>query len=73
MIVCHLGIDIESINIVQVFLDRTFVLKITNLVKHTVQLIVVAIVLPDDVLNFFLGSIPASISFPLFEYFTFDV
>ena len=47
----HLGIDIESIDIVQVFLDITWLLEITYLVKSPVHLIVVAIALANVVLN----------------------
>ena len=49
--VSRLGIDIKSINIVQVFLDCTCLLEITYLVKSPVQLVVVAIVLPNGILD----------------------
>ena len=49
VVVGHLGIDIKSIDIVQVLLDSTCLLEITYLVKSPVWLIVVTIVLPDGV------------------------
>ena len=33
VVICHLGIDIESIDIIQVFLDSTCLFEITALVK----------------------------------------
>ena len=36
VVICHLGIDIESIDIVQLFLHSTCLLKITDLVKSPV-------------------------------------
>ena len=36
MVVCYLGIEIESIDIVQVFLHYTCLFEITNLVKSPV-------------------------------------
>ena len=47
VMVGHLGIDFESINIIQVFLNSTYLFKITDLVKSPVWLIVVAIVFPN--------------------------
>ena len=71
MVVCHVGINIKSIDIVQVFLDSTCLLEIADLVKSPVRLIVVAIVLPDGVLDLFPSSMPMSICFPLFQSFFF--
>ena len=36
VVICYLGIDIESINIVQVFLNSTCLFKITNLIESLV-------------------------------------
>ena len=66
VMVSHLGIDIESIDIIQVFLDSTCLVGIPNLVKSPVWLVVVTILFPDSVFNLFPGSIPVPISFPPF-------
>ena len=71
VMVSHIGIDIASIDIVQVFQDTTGLLEITNLVESPVRLIGVAIVCPNGVPDFLPGSIPVLISFPLFQSFTF--
>ena len=63
MVVCYLDIDIESINIVQVFLDSTCLLEITDLIESPVSLILVAIVLADGVFNLIPGGIPVPICF----------
>ena len=73
VMVSHLRIDIESIDIIQVFLHSTCLLEITNLVESPVQLIVVTIVFSNGVLDFLLGNIPMSISFPPFQCFAFHV
>lgn len=49
----HFGIDIKSIDIVQVLLNRTYLLEITDIVKSSIWLIVVAIVFPNCLLDFF--------------------
>ena len=71
LVICHLGTHIESIDIIQVFLHSTCVLEITYVVKSPVWLIVVAIVFPNGVLDFFSGNIPVAVSFPPFQCFTF--
>ena len=53
VMVCYLGIDIASIDMVQVFLYSTSLLEITYLVKSPVWLKVVTIVLSDGILDFF--------------------
>ena len=65
--VSHLAIDIESINIVDVFLDSTCLLEIIELIESPVQLIVVAIVLSNGILKFFTGIKPILIRFPQFQ------
>ena len=65
MVVCHVGINIKSIDIVQVFLDSTCLLDVTDFIKSPVWRTVVAIVVPDSALNLFPGIIPVSICFPL--------
>ena len=52
MVVGHLGIDIESIDIVHVFLHSTCLLEIPDLVKSPVRLIVVTILFPNGVRDF---------------------
>ena len=39
MMVCHFSKDIESINIIQVFLDRTCLYEITDSVKSPIWLV----------------------------------
>ena len=72
VVVSHLGTDIESIDIVLVFLDSTCLSVITYLIKSPVLLAVVALVFPDGVLNLFSGIIPLSVSAPLFQRFSID-
>ena len=65
--VCHLEIDITSIDIVQVFLDSTCLPEIYDSVKSSVQLIVLAIPFPDSILNIFLIIISVPVCIPLFQ------
>ena len=53
IIVCHLGIDIESINIIHVFLDSTCLFEIMELVENLLWLVVVTIVFPNSMLHLF--------------------
>ena len=69
--VSHLGIDIESIDIIQVFLDSTCLLEITYLVKSPVWLIVVTRVLPNGVLDLFPSIAPMHVRLPPFQGITF--
>ena len=66
MMVSHLGIDIKSINIVQVFLDSTCLLEITDLNKSPVPLVIVATVLPNSVLDLLPSIEPMLVGFPPF-------
>ena len=66
VVVSHFNIDIKSIDIIQVFLDSTCLLAITYLVKSPVRLVLVAIVLPNGVLEFFPSIEPMLVIFPLF-------
>ena len=67
VMVSHLGIDIESIDIVQVFLHSTSLLEITDLVKIPVQLVMVAIVFLDGILNLFPSIEPMLVRLPPFQ------
>ena len=73
VVVGYLGIDIESIYVVQVCLNSTCLLKITDLVNSPIRLVVVAIIFPNDILDLPSSSIPVPISFPLCQYFTFRI
>ena len=53
-------------DIIEVFLDSTCLLEIIKLVESPVQLIVVAIVVPNGFLTFFLSIKPMHVGFPLF-------
>ena len=67
LVVRHLSIDIESINIVQAFLDIPCLLEIAYLVKYPMQLKKVAIVLPNSILDLFPNIEPTLVNFPLFQ------
>ena len=67
VMVSHLGIDIESIDVVRVFLDSTCLLPITDLVETSVRLTVVNIVFPNSILDFLPCGIPVSTSFEPFQ------
>ena len=71
-IVCHLGIDIESINIIQVFSNSTCLFEITDLVQSPMWLIVGMIVFLDGVLDGFPGIIPMSATLPAFVLCSFS-
>ena len=71
VMISHLGIDIKSIDIVQVFLDSTCLFEISNLIKSPVWLIVVTIVLPNGFLDFFSSIEPMLIGFLLFQCVSF--
>ena len=73
VVVSHLGIDMESINITQVFLDSTCLFEITDLVESSVWLIMVTILLPNGVLDLFPSIIPVCISFPTLQCFSFHI
>ena len=71
VVVCLLGIDIESIDMVQVFLNSNCFFEIADFVKSLVWLAMVAIGFPNSILDLFLGSIPVLFSFPPFQRFLF--
>ena len=73
MVVSHIGMDIKSINIVQVFLDSTCFYGITDHVESPIWLVVVPIVPRDTAFNNFSGIVPVPVSFPLSQPFTFCV
>ena len=67
VVVKHLDIGIESIDIVKVFLNSTHLPEITNLVERPVWLVVVAIVLSNCVFNLFPAGTPVLAGFPPFQ------
>ena len=71
LIVSHLSIDIESIDIIQVFLDSTCLLEITDLIKSPVWLAMVDIVFPYGIPNLFPDSILVTIYVsPLLHFYS---
>ena len=66
VIVLHLDIDIESIDIVKVSVNSIFLFEIPDLVKTPVWLVMVVIVFPYSLFDLFPAGIPVSISFPQF-------
>ena len=71
MVVGHLGIDIESIDIVQVFLHSSCLLEIADLVKSSVRLIMVTIVFPNGVCDFSPSVKPMLVRLPPFQRISF--
>ena len=71
VVVRHLGIDIESIDIIQVFLYSTCLFEITYLVKSPVWLIVVAIVFPNGDCDFHPSIEPMLVRLPLVQRISF--
>ena len=71
VVVSHLTIDIKSIDIIQVFLDSTCLFEITYLVKSPVQLIMVAIVLPNGGRDFSPSIEHMLVRFPPFQRISF--
>ena len=63
-VACDLGVDIESINIVPVFLHTTCVLAITDLGKSLVWLVMVDIVFSNGILILFPSIEPELVGFP---------
>ena len=70
-IVSHLSVDIESIDIVQLFLDSTCLFEITYLVKRPALFIVVTIVLPNGVLELFPNIESILVRLPPFQSISF--
>ena len=66
VLVGHLGINIESIDSVQVFLDGTCLLEITDLVKSLVQLVEVTITFSNGIFHLFPSIKPMLMGFPSF-------
>ena len=71
MMIRQLDIDIESIDIVQVFLHSTCLLEIPDFIKSPVQLVVVPIDLPNGIFNLLPGAIPVPISLPSLPHYSF--
>ena len=67
VMVNHLGIDIDFIDIIQVFLYSTGLFEISYLIKTPVWLTVVPIVLPDSIFNLLPSIEPILVSFPPFQ------
>ena len=72
MMVCHFGIDIESIDIIQLLLDSTCLSESTDLVESPVWLVVVAIIFSNGVLDLFPGLKPVYIRLPSFQCVSFS-
>ena len=73
VVVGHLSIGMKYIDIVQGFLDSSCLLEITNLVKSPVWLVIVTIVLPNGVLDFFLSYEPMLVILPPFQCICFCI
>ena len=73
LIVHHLGIDIVSIDIMQVFLDSTWVPEIPDVVESPVQLAKVAIAFPNGILDLFSSIEPIFVRFLPFQQICFCV
>ena len=71
VMVSQLGVDIESIDIVQGFLDSTCLFEITYLIKSPVWLIMVAIVFPNGGRDFSPSIQPMLVRFPPFQRISF--
>ena len=73
VMVSHLSIDSESINIIQLFLDSTCLFEITYLVKSPVWLIVVTIVHLNGVLDLFTSIELMLVRLPPFQRISLGV
>ena len=71
VMVTHLGIDIESIDIVLVFSDCACLSEIPEFIESPIWLVVVIMVLSYGVLYCFLSIIPSPVSLPPFQHFCF--
>ena len=71
VMVSPLDIDIESINIIQVFLESTCLFEITCLVKSPVRLIMVAIGFPNGGRDFSPSIEPMVVRFAPFQRISF--
>ena len=71
VVICHLGLDIESLDVIQVFLDSTCLLEITDLIESPICLIKVVIVFPNSVLYLFLAIDSMLIRFQPFQRIPF--
>ena len=71
MVVGHLRTDIESIDIVQVFLHGTCLFEITDLVKSPMQLIMVTIVFPNGGCDLPPSIEPMLVRLPLLQRISF--
>ena len=66
LVVSHLSIAIESIEIVQVLLNNTYLVEITDVVKSPIRLVVVSIILPNGILHLLPGVRSLLVRIPLF-------
>ena len=71
VMVSHFGIDIQSIDVIQVFLDSTCLFEITYLIKSPVRLIMVTIVFPNGGRDFSSSIEPMFVRFPPFKRISF--
>ena len=71
VVVSYLGIGIESIDMILVFLNSTCLFEISDLVKSPVWHVVVAIELPNGFLDVFTSIEPMLVAFPPFQCVSF--
>ena len=71
VMVSYLGVDIASIDIVQLFLHSTCLFEITDLVKSPVRLVMVTIVFPNGILKLFPSIEPMLVGLPPFQCLSF--
>ena len=69
VVICYLGIDIESVNIIYILLCSTCLARISNLIRRPIWLLVLLIVFSDVILDLFSGSTPVPVSCPPFLHF----
>ena len=67
IVACYLDINIESIDIFEVFVNSTCLFEIANLIMSPVWLIVVVIVLSNGVCDLLPRSLPVPSSLPPFQ------
>ena len=71
VIVHNLGTEIESIVVIEVFLNRTCLFEISDLVTSPVWLVVIVIVLLNALLNLFPSIESMLVGFPPFQHIPF--
>ena len=71
VVVCHVGRDIDSVDIRQVFLASMYIREITDLPTISVWHVAVTTLFSNQVLALCLCIMPEPVSFPPFQYFVF--